>query len=207
MWSSSLLSFLVVYSFGDGAITTDAVDIEVSVGEYTDGACDVALDLTDLSDAPGTYVIASDDPFADVQLLVPADIPGAESGICTPSGAGDVCTYGYSGEETVDWTVDLEVPFGQSTLSIVDASGASGEVIAEVGVGCTCPVWGDFNLDGTVNTYDLILLLGSFSMDVTAPDRQYMEPPEWLTAVTPDGVVGHFELTVFLGLFSTGCED
>ena len=207
MWYSALLSFLVVYSLGDDAITTDQVALDVAVSDEESGMCDVALDVTDLTSSPGTYVIAQDDPLADVNILMPMDIPGAEAGLCSSTGTADVCTYGWSGDESVDWMVDVEVPVGQSTISVVDASSSTAEVVAEVGIGCTCQPWGDFDLDGNVGAYDLVILLGSFGNDATDDDDRYLDAPEWFTGVPADGVIDQLELTFFLSRYNLPCPE
>jgi len=206
MWSSSLLAFLVVFSLGDGVLVSDSLSIEASVSEPQDGLCDVALDITDLGDGTTTFVVSQDDPLAGVSLLLPSAIPGAESGICSSEGPAEVCTYGWSDDESIDWAVDVMVPFGQTTLHIIDTSVVPSAVVADVGVGCTCHEWGDFDADGEIATMDLILLLGNYSLDVGDGPNAYLEAPESLTGQPRDGVVGPADLTAFLGRFGDNCD-
>ena len=209
MYFFSLISTLALFAGTDASMDTDEVSIDVTVGAPVDGSCAVALDLSDAAETERTFLVVQEDPTAGTNILFPQDLPaGFESGVCNGAsayGGVESCTYGLSGVDGVDWTVDLDAPSGFSAVHIVDLD--AGEELARVQVGCTCFEYGDFDADGRVDVRDLVSLLGAQgNNNASDPHSQHFDAPESLTGVPKDGVIDTADLLAFLPFFSQSCD-
>lgn len=94
----------------------------------------------------------------------------------------------YAGGQTFRF-IDSQFGTFEATNSREDLIFASGRIVPPT---CT----GDLNIDGTVNTPDLALLLGVFGE---------FAPPGSAADFNSDGVVDTADLVVFLGRFGSAC--